>query len=148
MQGDGAKLLHAAVPKWWDRLARPALPKRGRVMQIYNQEEYRARVRALTEYRIYDGKEENLAQLNVARKAGGLQLRDLWVTPENRRQGMAMALVAQAVEDWGHETLYLDASPFADRPMAADLLMRFFAKYFQFEELEVPGLMVRRAVER
>lgn len=115
--------------------------------QIRNEREFVARVQASYQYRLYDGKEETVGQLNLLRRAGAIHLKDLWTTPDSRRQGVATALMMEALEDWGEETIFLEATPFADYPMNVDLLMRWFGRRFGFEETDVRGLMVRRRVD-
>jgi 8-oxo-dGTP diphosphatase len=75
---------------------------------------------------------------------GGTEVDDLHVRPERRGEGIGHALMDEAIDQFGHNTLRLHASPFGSGGLEQGPLMDFYASHgFEPEEGRGPGYMIR-----
>lgn len=103
----------------------------------------RQRIRVETSFEIKNAQADNLAHLRVVRHENQvLWLTDLWVDPALRGQGYSRALMAEALEMFGAEDLYIEILPYADRPVVYTTLVRYYAD-FGFQPTDVPNVYYR-----
>ena len=95
-------------------------------------------------YSIENGKADVIAHVEVDERVGVFWLTNLWVDPDHRGKGHAIALMCTAVAAWSHCDLYLAVQPYTDQALSADTLARFYASY-GFTMTTVPGIMHRSA---
>ena len=95
-------------------------------------------------YAMCDGKGDPTAHVEVVDRVGVLWLTNLWVTPEQRRKGCAVALMVAAVAAWQAHDVYLQVQPYTDQIMDVDALAALY-RSFGFSSTPVPGIMHRPA---
>lgn len=77
--------------------------------------------------------------------SGETEVDDLHVVPAMRGRGVARALMNEAIDRFGHQTLRLHASPFGKGGMDAETLRGFYASHgFEPEESRGRGYMIRQ----
>jgi ribosomal protein S18 acetylase RimI-like enzyme len=82
---------------------------------------------------------------HVRMTEGGSEVDDLHVHPARRGEGIGHALMDQAIDRFGHNTLRLHASPFGKDGLEQNPLMDFYSSHgFEPEESRGRGYMIRR----
>lgn len=64
------------------------------------------------------------------------------VNPAYRKRGYALLLARQAIQQWGHDELWVRVSGFRDQPFSDEQLAKIYQR-FGFEATNVPGTMRR-----
>lgn len=89
-----------------------------------------------------NAKDEYIATLHVERKHGVLWITSVWVDGEYRKKGLGTEMLRQAVSMFGHEPMYLQIAPYADRPLDDSQLSKWYER-FGFRSTSIPSILIR-----
>lgn len=93
-------------------------------------------------YSLSDADDTTIGSCTVVPRHGTRFIVNLWVKGSEREQGYARELLMRAIEEWGHEDLWLHVASFTDRAFSDEDLIAFYAT-FGFNSTRVPGAMHR-----